>query len=71
MADLQILEPFSKLFDYIEQLLFYYNQNNVNNSFEFDEDEKIEDECQREETIFQQKDEILKNLNQIFLQRKK
>ena len=65
MAQLQILTQFSQLFNQVKQSLDNYNENLKNDLFEIEEDESNEDNYQKGETIFDQCENDVKNIEDI------
>ena len=65
MAELIILRQFSELFHNVKQSLDHYNSNLKNNQFYVESTETNETAYQRGETLFDEYDENLNNLNEI------
>ena len=65
MAELNILNHFTELFDIIKRSLNYYNDNLRNDKFVIEPNENKDKAYKRGETLFDQFDENLSNLNQI------
>ena len=65
MAELQVLTQFSELFENVQLTLQHYNENIRNNLFDKRDNETNDKAYKRGETIFDQFDENLNNINQI------
>ena len=65
MAELKILKQFSQLFTEVKQTLDYYHENLKNNNFTREENETSDKAYKRGETVFDQFDENLNNINLI------
>ena len=65
MAELKILKQFTDLFEEVKRSLDHYNDNLKNEEFQQQENEANEKAYKRGETIFDQFDENLNNINLI------
>ena len=70
MTELKVLKNFSELFDDVKKALNYYNENLKNDIFVEEENEDNQKAYKRGETIFDQMDENLFNINLILSKEK-
>ena len=66
MAKLEILTQFTRLFEDVKQSLDNYNVNLRNELFDIEPNENNQQAYQRGETIFDQCEDDLRNINDIF-----